>query len=65
MRPTVVRMDLVSRFGCLVSNDERWITMKKLVLFALLVCLAVAGCGEEKKAGSSGSAAPAPAGSAS
>jgi hypothetical protein len=60
-------MDLVSRIGCLVSNDERWITMKKLVLFALLVCLAVAGCGDEKKGSSSGSshAAPAPTGSAS
>ena len=65
MRPTVVRMDLLSRIGCFVSNDERWITMKKFVLFALLLCAVVAGCSEEKKAGSSGSAAPAPSGSAS
>lgn len=65
MRPTVVRMDLVSRFGRVVSNVERWNHMKKLCLFALLVCLAVAGCDDKPKTSPSGSAAPAPAGSAS
>jgi hypothetical protein len=58
-------MDLVSRFGR-VFRTERWITMKKLCLFALLVCLAVAGCAEDNKGKGSGSAAaPAPTSSAS
>jgi len=39
--------------------------MKKFALIALLLCLAVAGCAEEKKSSPSGSAAPAPTGSAS
>jgi len=44
-----------------MSQEERWNTMKKFALIALLLSLVVAGCSEPTKPGSSGSPAPAPA----
>jgi hypothetical protein len=67
MRPTRCQDGLGrSRIGRLGSNDERWITMKKFALLALLLCLAVAaGCDNKEAGKGSGSAAPASAGTGS